>query len=400
MKGLEAFRVALDALRGNRVRSLLTMLGIIIGVAAVVLVVSIGAGARQEIEGQVEGLGSNLILVVPGDIELGNPGASTSAGPEAGFAPGDRAVIAGVVGDDSAVTARLSSALEVRAGGLSTYTTVQGSDQNLPAVFDRPVSAGEYLTETDVDARRRVAVLGTVTAARLFGQADPVGRQVSLSGVRFRVIGLLAEQGESFGVSQDNEVHIPYTTAQRLLGTERVDAYAVRAPESGQVGELAVKINDALEEAQPDQAFSAVTQTQILGVIGNILGLLTAVLAAIAGISLLVGGVGVSNIMLVSVRERTREIGLRKALGARQRDVLSQFLVEAVLLTSVGGVLGIGIGVGGSLLISRFSPLPAVVEWWSPVLAFAVSAAIGIFFGVFPARRAGRLDPVVALRAD
>jgi putative ABC transport system permease protein len=400
VKGLEAFRVALDALRGNRVRSLLTMLGIIIGVAAVVLVVSIGAGARQEIEGQVEGLGSNLILVVPGDIELGNPGASTSAGPEAGFAPGDRAVIAGVVGDDSAVTARLSSALEVRAGGLSTYTTVQGSDQNLPAVFDRPVSAGEYLTETDVDARRRVAVLGTVTAARLFGQADPVGRQVSLSGVRFRVIGLLAEQGESFGVSQDNEVHIPYTTAQRLLGTERVDAYAVRAPESGQVGELAVKINDALEEAQPDQAFSAVTQTQILGVIGNILGLLTAVLAAIAGISLLVGGVGVSNIMLVSVRERTREIGLRKALGARQRDVLSQFLVEAVLLTSVGGVLGIGIGVGGSLLISRFSPLPAVVEWWSPVLAFAVSAAIGIFFGVFPARRAGRLDPVVALRAD
>ena len=400
MKGLEAFRVALDALRGNRVRSLLTMLGIIIGVAAVVLVVSIGAGARQEIEGQVEGLGSNLILVVPGDIELGNPGASTSAGPEAGFAPGDRAVIAGVVGDDSAVTARLSSALEVRAGGLSTYTTVQGSDQNLPAVFDRPVSAGEYLTETDVDARRRVAVLCTVTAARLFGQADPVGRQVSLSGVRFRVIGLLAEQGESFGVSQDNEVHIPYTTAQRLLGTERVDAYAVRAPESGQVGELAVKINDALEEAQPDQAFSAVTQTQILGVIGNILGLLTAVLAAIAGISLLVGGVGVSNIMLVSVRERTREIGLRKALGARQRDVLSQFLVEAVLLTSVGGVLGIGIGVGGSLLISRFSPLPAVVEWWSPVLAFAVSAAIGIFFGVFPARRAGRLDPVVALRAD
>nr|WP_240894894.1 ABC transporter permease [Kineococcus siccus] len=379
-------------------RSLLTMLGIIIGIAAVIVVVSIGAGAREQIESQVEGLGSNLVLVVPGQLDTANPGQGAAAASPMQLS--DAAVLGAVVGDDGAVTARVSSAAQVRAGSREGYVTVQGSDQNLPYVFTRPVDQGEFFTQGDVETRQRVAVLGSATSANLFAGADPVGRQITLAGTRFRVVGVLAEQGESFGVSQDNEVHIPITTAQRLFGIDRVDAFAVKAPSAADVPALSRGLRQALREEYPDQEFSAVTQTQILGVIGDILGLLTAVLAAIAGISLLVGGVGVSNIMLVSVRERTKEIGLRKALGARQRDVLTQFLVEAVLLTSVGGVIGIVVGVGGSLLVNSLSPLPAKVEWWSPVVAFVVSAAVGIFFGVFPARRAGRLDPVVALRTD
>ncbi|WP_432533122.1 ABC transporter permease [Kineococcus arenarius] len=398
MKGLEAFRVALDALRGNRLRSLLTTLGIVIGIAAVIVVVSIGAGARERIESQVEGLGSNLILVVPGQFDTGN--LSSGAPAASTLQRSDAELLAEVTGDPGTVTARLSSGAQVRAGSVEQFVTVQGTDENLPEVFTRPVADGQYFTGTDVEARRRVAVLGSRTAEAFFPGADPVGRQITVSGTRFRVVGVLAEQGESFGVSQDNEIHVPITVAQRLFGLQRVDAFAVKAPGAEAVPQLSRDLQAALEEEYPDQAFSAVTQTQILGVIGDILGLLTAVLAAIAAISLLVGGVGVSNIMLVSVRERTREIGLRKAMGARQRDVLVQFLVEAVLLTSVGGVIGIVLGLGGSLLVDRFSPLPASVEWWSPVLAFVVSAAVGVFFGVFPARRAGRLDPVVALRAD
>ncbi|WP_337060733.1 ABC transporter permease [Kineococcus sp. G2] len=398
MKGVEAFRVALDALRGNRLRSLLTTLGIVIGIAAVIVVVSIGAGARERIESQVEGLGSNLVLVVPGEFDPNNLAAGAAAAST--LQREDAEVLAEVTGDPGAVTARLSSGAQVRAGGAERFVTVQGTDENLPEVFTRPLASGQYFTGTDVDARRRVAVLGSRTAENLFPGAEAVGRQITVAGTRFRVVGVLAEQGESFGVSQDNEVHVPITVAQRLFGLQRVDAFAVKAPGADAVPELAHDLRAALEAEYPDQAFSAVTQTQILGVIGEILGLLTAVLAAIAAISLLVGGVGVSNIMLVSVRERTREIGLRKALGARQRDVLVQFLVEAVLLTSVGGVIGIVIGLTGSVLVDRFSPLPASVEWWSPVVAFVVSAAVGVFFGVFPARRAGRLDPVVALRAD
>jgi putative ABC transport system permease protein len=245
-----------------------------------------------------------------------------------------------------------------------------------------------------------VAVLGSAVADALFPGRDPLGHFVSIGGVRFRVIGVLASRGSAFGVSRDNEVHVPVTAAQRLFGVQRIDALAVKAPRAEDVDRLQPQLVHALQAEYPGQEFSAVTQSQILGTIGTILGLMTFVLAAIAAISLVVGGVGVSNIMLVSVRERTREIGLRRALGARQRDVLAQFLAEAVLLCAVGGVAGILIGVGGSLVVAHLSPLPAVIAWWSPLLAFAVSAGVGVLFGVAPARRAARLDPVVALRTE
>ena len=394
MRLAEAWRVAVTALRANRLRSLLTMLGVVIGVAAVVVLVAIGTGAQREVEAQVNGLGANLVIVVPGRLEFG--AAPTKSRLE--LADADR--IGRATGQDVAVT--LSSGETVRFGSNEAFATVNGTNPAVPKVFARPVARGEYLRDSDVDTRRRVAVVGAGLVEVLFEGADPLGRTISLGGVRFRVIGVFEEVGSSgFGADQDSEVHIPVTAAQRLFGDLRVDAFALKAPTTEQLDEVSAQALAVLADRYPDEEFSAVTQDQILGAVGRILGLLTSVLAAIAAISLLVGGVGVSNIMLVSVRERTREIGLRKAVGARQRDITLQFLLEAVLLTTIGGVVGILLGVGGSLALSAaFDQLPAVITWWSPAMAFGVSAAVGIFFGVVPARRAGRLDPVVALRTE
>jgi putative ABC transport system permease protein len=390
----EAFRVALDALLANRLRSALTMLGVVIGVGAVVVLVAIGSGAKEEVEAQVEGLGSNIILVVPGRLEFG------SAPSVSRLTLDDVTTLGRVAGGARNVAVTVSSGEEVTVGGQRTFVTVNGTNASVPNVFDRPIARGSYFRETDVDTHRRVAVLGSAVAHALFPGVDPLGRQVAIAGVRFRVVGVFEEVGSTFGVSRDEEVHIPVTAAQRLFGVDRIDGLAVKAPSADQVEPMQSQLVAALQEKYPGEEFSAVTQTQILGTIGRILSLLTLVLAAIAGISLLVGGVGVSNIMLVSVRERTREIGLRKALGARQRDVLLQFLIEAVLLTTIGGLIGLALGIAGSLLLDSMSPLPALIAWWSPVLAFGVSVAVGVFFGVAPARRAGRLDPVVALRTE
>ncbi len=386
--------MATGALRANRLRSALTMLGVIVGVAAVVMLVAIGTGAKQQVEREVQSLGSNLLLVVPGELQFGSaPTASR-------LTLADVAEVGKVVGDRRRVAATVSSGEVIRAGARNQFVTVQGVTETTVDVFSRNLASGTYLSRSDLDTRRRVAVLGSTTAVRLFADRDPIGRQVSIAGVRFRVIGVFTRQGSALGVDQDLDAHIPLTTAQRLFGTQRVDAIAVKAPDAERIDELGARIKADLEARYPDQKFSAVTQEQILGVVGEILGLLTLVLAAIAGISLLVGGVGVSNIMLVSVRERTREIGLRKAVGARQRDIGAQFLLEAVLLTTIGGCAGIALGVTASMLVDALSPLPSVVTWWSGVLAFGVSVAVGVFFGVVPARRAGRLDPVAALRTE
>jgi putative ABC transport system permease protein len=342
----------------------------------------------------VEGLGSNLLIVVPGKLQVG------SAPTVSRLQLSDVDAVARIVGDRNRIAATMQSGETVRAGTVSRFTTIVGGLDTTTQVFIRSMSRGTYLTRSDVDTQRRVAVLGAKVARELFGDRDAVGQQLTIAGVRFRVAGVLSPLGQSLGIDRDDEVHIPITTAHRLFDTTRVDALAIKAPDRRQVDDLGRRIVAELSHRHPDTEFSAVTQEQILGVLGSILGVLTGVLAAIAGISLLVGGVGVSNIMLVSVRERTREIGLRKAVGARPRDIGVQFLLEAVLLTTIGGVLGMALGVSAALIVDRLSPVPAAVTWWSLALAFGVSAGVGIVFGVVPAQRAGRLDPVVALHTE
>jgi putative ABC transport system permease protein len=370
------------------------MLGDVIGVAAVVVLVAIGGGAKSLVEKEVEGLGSNIVLVTPGKLQFG------TQPPVSRLQLADAQLLDRVLGRPESVAVTIASAETVRAGTHSFYATVQGTSENVPDVFNRPIAKGRYISKTDVDTASRDIVLGPDVSQALFPGADPIGRQVSLAGVQFRVVGVFVAKGSTFGVSEDTEVHIPVTAAQRLFGMQNITALGVKAASPGDVDATGAKVVAALKAKYRGEEFTAVSQTQILGTIGRILSLLTLVLAAIAGISLLVGGVGVSNIMLVSVRERTKEIGLRKALGARQRDILSQFLLEAVMLTSIGGVIGIGLGVATSLTLAAFTPLPAVIAWWSIVLAFGVSAGVGVFFGVMPARRAGKLDPVVALRTE
>ena len=387
--------MALQALVANRLRSLLTMLGVVIGVFAVVLLVAIGQGARQEITSTIEGLGSNLLFVLPGE------GDFTSAPARSRFTLADVERVAREVGDDDRVAAYLLSGETLRADGTSSFATLFGVTASYTEVVTRRVARGQGIGDNDVATGRRVAVLGAAIADELFAGADPIGRRVTVGGLRFRVTGVLEEVGGSlFGPDRDEQVLIPVTAAQRLFGTDRVDAIFVRATSTATIDDDVADVERALAGRFDDTEFSILTQDEIIGVVGDILELLTFVLAAIAGISLLVGGVGVSNIMLVSVSERTREIGLRKALGARTRDITLQFLLEAVVLTGLGGLVGLGSGIAGAHLVDTYAPVPAIVTWWSVALALGVSVAVGVFFGVWPARRAGQLDPVVALRHD
>ena len=395
MNILESFRIAIRALNANKVRSLLTMLGVIIGVAAVILLVSIGTGVQSQITGQIAGLGSNLLYVFPGKLEGGGGPGGNGAGKK--LTLDDVKFLQARLGNQATVIPELAGAGDLRYRNQTMNGQVTASDENVPNAAIGTLEAGRWYGRGEVVGASRVAVLGSGVRDTLFPGQDPIGGSLDINGQPFRIIGVLQKKGGGFGGNQDNIVSIPLSTAQQLFATSDVSVILVRVVDAKQVDTIKVLTQIALRPRFGDQ-FTVFTQAQTLSFLSTILGTLTAMLAGLASISLLVGGIGIMNIMLVSVSERTREIGIRKAVGARTYDILSQFVIEAMVLSILGGVTGILVGAGGALALSRV--VSTQVTWWAVTLAFVFSAAVGVFFGVYPAYRASQLDPIEALRYE
>jgi putative ABC transport system permease protein len=401
---VESIKMATTTLVANKLRSSLTMLGIIIGNASVIAMIGIGEGAQKYIAKELESLGPNVLFVIPGNretqrISLDVPKTLVLADAEA---------IATQVPSVQSVAAEYNSRELVTYRNKNTNINVIGTTPEFLPVRQFDVGKGRFLTNLDIQRSNQVAVLGATLAERLFGNTNPVGQQLRLKNVSFQVIGVLQAKGSSLGVDYDDAALIPVTTmANRIAG--RTSPYGIEltylvaaAKDADSVDAAEFQITNLLRlrhKLTGEDDFSIRTQKDALETVGKITGALTVMLAAIAGISLFVGGIGVMNIMLVSVTERTQEIGLRKAIGAREQDILIQFMIEAVILSAAGGVLGTLIGVGGSLLVGAVTPLQAGVSPMAILMAVSVSGGIGLFFGVVPARRAAKLDPIVALRS-
>ena len=396
----QSLRIALAALWANKVRAALTMLGVIIGVAAVILLVAIGSGVQQEITGQIEGLGSNLLFAFPGNFTDGGGGGG-AGGPSASlnkrFTMDDADLVARRLGSEAIVVPVVQGPAQLKWGNRSLRSTIAAANEEGDQVFNADYVFGRHYNRSEYATGARVVMLGATPAREIFPGQNPVGREVLVNGERFQVIGVLAEQGGTLSGDQDNQIYMPTTTAQRLLGTKDLSSIIIKANDAERIDLIKAKIEQTLRPRFADE-FTVFTQEQTLGILSTLLGTLTVMLAGIAGISLLVGGIGIMNIMLVSVSERTREIGIRKAVGAKTYDIMSQFVIEAVLLSITGGMIGIAIGWSGALAINRW--VPTEVTWWAVALAFGFSAAVGIFFGVYPAWRASRLDPIEALRYE
>jgi len=404
MDPLESVKMATTTLLANKLRSSLTMLGIIIGSASVITMVGVGQGAQRYASEQFESLGPNVVFVVPGSEEA----------QRASFDVPQTLVLA----DAEAIATQVPSVTEVapqiNTQQLVTYRNrndnviITGTTPAFLRVRDFEVEKGRFFTTLDLERNNQVAVLGSETATKLFGGEDPLGKQVRIKDVSFQVIGVMAAKGSFLGNNQDDIVFIPVTTmSSRIVG--RTSPYGVNltfivasAKDAESVEAAQFQITNLLRlrhKVTDENDFTVRTQKDALAVVGNVTGALTIMLAAIASISLFVGGVGIMNIMLVSVRERTQEIGLRKAIGATQKDILVQFMIEAVILSALGGAIGTFIGVSGIWVIGLATPLQAGVSPVAIALAVGVSGGIGLFFGVVPARQAAKLDPIVALRS-
>ncbi|KXU35467.1 multidrug ABC transporter substrate-binding protein [Cephaloticoccus primus] len=395
--------IAFQALRRNVMRSTLTALGIIIGVAAVIAMVGIGNGAKSQVEAQIAGLGQNIILVWPGTSNTG--GLRGGWGSGSSLTRADATAIAREIPGVIGVSSEMRSGAQVVANGLNWRTQVYGEEIDYLQIRSWPLASGVMFTEQEQNRSAKVAVIGQTVAEQLFPDEDPIGKTIRLFNFTpLRVIGVLSPKGfNSFGQDQDDVVIIPITsflsriTWQRNLASILVQADAPEHMERIQEG-----IHDLLAERRPGGRvdFTVRNQVEIAEAATATTRTMTLLLGAIAGVSLLVGGIGIMNIMLVSVTERTREIGIRLAIGARSRDVMLQFLTEAVVLSAFGGLLGISLGVGMSQLMSHLNGWPTLISSDSMLIAFAFSAAVGIFFGYYPARKAALLDPIDALRYE
>ncbi|MEB3356120.1 MAG: ABC transporter permease [Synechococcales bacterium] len=404
MNFLESTKMAFRALTANKLRSTLTMLGIIIGNASVIAMVGIGEGAQEYVTDQIEGLGPNVLFIVPGSRETQQ---ATFNVPKT-LVLSDAEAIAQQVQSVDDVAPEFNDRGLVTRGNRNTNATVVGTTPGFIPVRNFEVKQGRFFSELDMRRSNPVAVLGPDLAERLMDDRDPIGQQIRVKNVSFQVIGVLDEKGSNLGLDYDDSVVIPITTmSNRLVG--RTSPYgieltyiSVSIDSQEQMDAAMFQITNLLRlrhKIVGEDDFTVNSQQDLLEIVGTISGALTIMLAAIAGISLFVGGIGIMNIMLVSVKERTQEIGLRKAIGASQQDILMQFMIEAIILSAAGGLVGTAVGIGGSLVIGLATPFQPGISFAAAGVAVAVSGGIGLFFGVVPARQAAKLDPIVALRS-
>lgn len=392
----ETLNSALSAIFANRLRSSLTILGIVIGVTSVIVLVSIVSGLKTFITSQIEGLGSNLIFVIPGRVG----GARSPGGVQVNrLVLSDAASLRNKLSEDADVSAvvQRNAALKY-ANKLDRGVSVFGVEANYPKLILIKLKDGRFFTNPEAESGKRIAVVGTSVVAALFGNQEAIGKTIDISGLKYQVLGVAQKRGSIFGIDQDNSVLIPLPAAQRQFGIDRLNTIYISAKRPSDVKTVQSEAAKVLKKRLSEDEFSVLTQEQALSTISQVTRVLTLALGGISAISLVVGGVGIMNIMLVSVTERTREIGLRKALGARPKDIRNQFLIEAATLSLAGGILGVVFGILFSLVINQF--IQTSITWWSVILSLGVSMLVGVIFGIAPALRASRLDPIQALRYE
>jgi putative ABC transport system permease protein len=408
MKILDIIQETYIALSANKVRSGLTMLGIVIGISSVIAMVSIGQGAQQTIQSSIQSIGSNLIIVSPGAQRSFGPQVSSGRGSAKSLTQDDANAIANEITNAKSVSPEVSGRYQVAGKGTNTNTSIIGVVSAYTSVRNLEIDEGTFISDQNLRGLAKVAVLGPTARDDLFGASstDIIGKTIKIKGLEFKVIGITKTKGGSGFSNQDDTIFIPLTSAQKyLVGDEYLTSISIEASTAESMSQVQQDITDLLMvrhkikgEATID--FNIFNQADIVSAASSVTQTFTILLGAVAGISLLVGGIGIMNMMLTTVTERTREIGLRKAIGAKRKDISTQFLVEAVMLTFIGGVIGVILGWSISYGISYFGILQTSVSLGSVLLAFGVSALIGIVFGYYPARRASRLNPIEALRYE
>ena len=398
-------KVAVQSILKNKMRSLLTMLGIVIGVGAVIVMVAVGQGAQSRIEQQIQNLGTNMIVITPGSSQQG--GVSQGAGTFNRLSLADAEKLKREGGQLSAVTPVIFTRSQAIGGQGNWRTIINGVSTDWQTIRDWPLKSGTFFSETDVRSMRKVAVLGSTVANNLFLGADAVGQQVQLRGVPFTVIGVLETKGQTAsGTDQDDVIVVPYTTAQsRLSGSPRIWQILAATYSPADIPAAQQEIKTLMREshrlgADDEDDFTIRNQTELAEAASGTTQVMSYLLAAIASISLLVGGIGIMNIMLVSVTERTREIGIRMAIGARGSDVLTQFLIESVVMSLLGGIIGLLVGFAGAAILGKMTGWSTATPPEAVAIAVVFSAAVGIFFGFYPARKAASLNPIQALRYE
>jgi len=401
----ESITIALEGLKANKLRSVLTMLGIIIGVGAVIAMVSIGMGVRDKVQTSIASLGSNLLIISPGATSAS--GVRLAAGSNNSLTNNDAQAIAKEVAGVSFVAPSVSRQYQLVYGNKNWVTNVQGVTPEYLEVRNFAIEAGTFFTIKDMDTRNRVAILGKTTVDNMFGEVNPLGQTIRINKAPFQIVGVLEAKGQSAGgMDQDDIVLIPLTTAQeRMIGITYLHSISVQADNADVINQVQEDITELLRSRHrltmntPDN-FTVRNLAAVMATAEETTQTITLLLGNIAAISLLVGGIGIMNIMLVSVTERTREIGIRKALGATYYNILLQFLIEAIVIGVTGGLIGILLGIGTSLAISAVAGWNTVISVASILLAFGFSVLIGLFFGIYPARKAALLDPIEALRYE